>query len=272
MLVAVFRLLSRLPLRWLQRLGAVLGLLVYAFPGRYRRRLRAHAAQAGHDSAAFARRAAAHTGIMMLETAWVWFRPGEARALVHTAQRERLRRAAAEGRPVVFLTPHLGNFELAARFAAQYAPIHVLYRPPRQAALRPLVETSRQNDGVRIAAANRQGLRQLLRALREGQMVGILPDQVPGAGDGAWADFFGRPAYTMTLPARLAADPEVMVIAATCARLPGGRGWQLHLEDIDDRPDPSPEAQAAWINAIMMRLIERCPEQYLWSYHRYKQP
>jgi len=272
MLVAVFRLLSRLPLGWLQRLGALLGLLVYAVPGRYRRRLRAHAAQAGHGGAAFARRAAAQTGIMMLETAWVWFRPHDARALVRNSHHERLQRIVAEGRPILFFTPHLGNFELAARIAAQYAPIHVLYRPPRQAALRPLVEASRQADGVLTAPANRQGLRQLLRALSRREMVGILPDQVPREGEGAWADFFGRPAYTMTLPARLAADPEVLVLAAVCERLPANQGWQVHLESIEDRPGEGPEAQAAWINAIMMRLIERCPEQYLWSYNRYKQP
>ncbi len=272
MLILLFRCLARLPLSWLQGAGAAIGLVLYALPGRYRQRLRAHARQAGHPDARFARRAAAHAGALMLETAWVWQRTPDALRRVTAPRHDVLAAAQATGRPIVFITPHVGNYELAARYAAQHAPVHVLYRPPRKAALNPLIESLRNRDGVVIATANRQGLRQIMRALRERQQVGILPDQVPAPGEGAWADFYGRPAYTVTLPARLAQDDDVLVVGGACARLPCGRGWRLHIEQIDTRPGPSAAEQAQWVNDITMRLIDTCPEQYLWSYNRYKQP
>lgn len=270
MLDYLLRFLAFLPLAILRGLGALAGMLLYALPGRYRRRLRAHARQAGFGSVSFAWRAAAHTGMLILEIPWVWHRSRRALKSVETDQTELLQSVYAQGRPVIFLTPHLGNFELGARYAAQYATLHVLYRPPRQASLRQVVENSRERDGVKTAPTNRQGIRQLLQALRRNEQIGILPDQVPGAGEGAWADFFGRPAYTATLPARLAQNPDAIVLAAACQRRRGG--WTLHLELVEDRPGDSPEEQAAWVNRIMQRLILRCPEQYLWSYHRYKNP
>ncbi|TSH90068.1 lysophospholipid acyltransferase family protein [Verticiella sediminum] len=272
MLVFVFRLLSHLPLAWLHAVGRLLGRLVYALPGRYRRRLRAHAAQAGYPDAAFARRAAAETGASMLELPWVWFRTADALARVHSTDDHLIEAARAAGKSILFVTPHLGGFEMSARYATRFAPITVLYRPPRQAALATLIEAARADTLVEIAPASVAGVRQLLRTLRGGGQVGILPDQVPGKGEGAWADFFGRPAYTMTLPARLASSDKVAVIAAACERLPRGRGWRLHLAEVAPPPAGSGEAAAAWINQAMQSMIRRCPQQYLWSYNRYKNP
>lgn len=272
MLVLFFRLLARLPLRVLHAVGRCTGRLVYAVPGRYRRRLREHATQAGHPQAAFAREAAAQSGASMLELAWVWFRTEDALARVVCEDVALIETALAAGRPVLFLTPHLGGFEISARYAARLGPITVLFRPPRQAALVPLVEQARARSGVATAPTTMGGVRQLLRALREGGQVGMLPDQVPGNGEGAWAPFFGREAYTMTLPARLAAQTGAVVIGAASERLPRGQGWRLHLRAIEGPVPDTPAAQAAWINTAMEQLIRISPQQYLWSYNRYKQP
>lgn len=272
MLVSLFRLMSRMPLAWLHCLGRLLGRLVYACPGRYRNRLRANAAQAGYPDAAFARSAAAHAGESMLELAWVWFRQDAALAKVSAPDLHLVQAAIAANRPVILLTPHLGGFEVSARFIAQFKPITVLYRPPRQPHVAALVESSRATSLVTTAPADKSGVRQLVRTLRQGGHIGILPDQVPGKDEGAWAPFFGRDAYTMTLPARLARQAGVLVIGAVCERLPGGKGWHLHLEAVDDPIPDSAQGQAAWVNAIMERLIRRRPQQYLWSYNRYKKP
>ena len=272
MLVFFYRFLACLPLRLLHALGRGMGRLVYALPGRYRERLRAHAAQAGFPDARFAREAAAQSGAAMLELAWVWFRTDDALARVVCDDVAVLDAALAAKRPVLFLTPHLGGFEISARYAARRGPITVLFRPPRQAALVPLVEEARARSGVATAPTTMGGVRQLLRALRDGGQVGMLPDQVPGNGEGAWAPFFGREAYTMTLPARLAAQTGATVIGAACERLPRGQGWRVHLRVIDGPVPDSPAAQAAWINTAMEERIRLCPEQYLWSYNRYKQP
>lgn len=272
MLLFLFRVLSHLPLCVLQALGGVLGRLVYAMPGKYRRRLRAHMVQAGYPQAAMARRAAGHAGAAMLELAWIWGRGDTAVQRVVAHDEHVADAARAEGKSLLYLTPHLGCFEISARYMAREHPMTVLYRPHRKAALAPLVESMRATPTMHTAPANLNGVRQLVRALRRGEAVGILPDQVPGQGEGIWAPFFGRPAFTMTLPGRLAMMDNVAVIAAACERLPRGQGWRLHLERLEGPPPTDPAAQAAWINAAMERLIRRFPEQYLWSYNRYKQP
>ncbi len=272
MLVSVYRLLSRLPLGWLHGIGRLLGRLAYAAPGRYRQRLRANALQAGYGDPAFARTAAGEIGASMLELAWVWFRSDDALARVHMPNQHLIEEARLAGRPTILLTPHLGGFEVSARYIALERPITVLYRPPKQAILAKLVESSRATSRVTTAPAAMNGVRQLVRALRNGEQIGMLPDQVPGEGEGAWAPFFGRDAYTMTLPARLARQPGTLVLGAVCERLPQGRGWHLHLEPFDDPIPESPQEQAAWVNTAMERLIRLYPHQYMWGYNRYKNP
>ena len=167
---------------------------------------------------------------------------------------------------VLLLTPHLGCFEVAARCRAKLAPITVLYKPPRQPALRALVEGARAIPGLSAAPANLGGVRTLLRALRRGEIVGLLPDQVPDAGEGEWVPFFGQPAYTMTLPGRLAQTSGAGVCLLVAERLSEGRGWRVHVDAFPESPTP------AALNAAMERLVRRFPEQYLWGYNRYKQP
>jgi KDO2-lipid IV(A) lauroyltransferase len=118
-----------------------------------------------------------------------------------------------------------------------------------------------------------------MRALKRGEAIGLLPDQVPPQGMGVWADFFGAPAYTMTLAARLAQQTGAPIVLALCERLPQGRGFQLRLNAL---PEPLPlqaadaqalqVAQAEVINRAMQGLILQCPQQYLWGYNRYKVP
>jgi len=267
-------LLARLPLSVLHGLGGLIGRLVYALPGRYRRRLQANARQAGYPEAAFARRAAAHTGAMILETPKIWLREAECLRLTSSHDTDVLHEVQAEGRGVLFLTPHLGCFEITPRhiLSCGQGPMTVMYRPPRLAALAPLMTHVRNSSSLTAVPANRQGLRAFVRALRQGESIGLLPDQVPSDGEGLWLPFFDRPAFTMTLAARLALQTGVAVILTAGERLPGGRGWRIHYLRL---PEPLPAdvpALTAAINQAMEELIRRFPEQYLWSYHRYKAP
>ena len=107
----------------------------------------------------------------------------------------------------------------------------------------------------------------LYRALARGEAVGLLPDQAPGVGEGVWADFFGRPAYTMTLVTRLQRVSDAAVIMAFAERLHDGRGYRLHLE-----PLATGDLDEAGLNRAIEAQVRRCPAQYLWSYNRYKIP
>ena len=274
MLLALFRAVALLPLPILHAVGRLLGRLVYAFPGRYRQRLRANATQAGYPDAAFARRAAAETGAMMLEMPKVWFRSEESLSKTVSDSFHVVEAALAEHRGILFLTPHLGCFEITARYVAvaRHTPMTVMFRPPRMEIFAPLLDTARNTSGLKAVPANMQGVREFVRALRRGGTVGLLPDQAPGEGDGVWAPFFGRMAYTMTLPGKLATQTQVAVIVVASERLPNGRGWRVHFSRV---PDPLPEdsqAQATLFNAAMEKVIRRAPHQYLWSYNRYKTP
>jgi KDO2-lipid IV(A) lauroyltransferase len=185
---------------------------------------------------------------------------------------ELVRATLARGRGIVFLTPHLGCFELTAQQVARNVELTVMYRPPRKSALKPLVEGARARAGLNLAPANLSGVRILAKALKGGQPIGILPDQVPQEGEGVWAPFFGRPAYTMTLPAKLAQLGKADVVLTFAERLPRGRGYVVRFVPFEGDLSGTPFEQAAAINRAMEQLIARCPAQYFWSYNRYKQP
>ncbi len=153
-----------------------------------------------------------------------------------------------------------------------HTPLTVLYRPPRKAALKPLVEGARARGKLFLAPANLGGVRLLLKALKRNETVGVLPDQVPQHGEGVWADFFGKPAYTMTLPAKLQQLSKAPIILAYAERRPRGQGYLLHFVEFGQLAEGSPQQQARALNAAMEALIARCPAQYLWSYQRYKTP
>jgi KDO2-lipid IV(A) lauroyltransferase len=185
--------------------------------------------------------------------------------------------AHRQARGIVFLTPHLGCFEVtaqgyAARYGAQRGPITVLYRPARKPWLRNLMDSARKPAGAGQRATTLAGVRQMLKALKAGQAVGLLPDQVPPRGLGVWAPFFGRDAYTMTLSARLAQQTGAQVLLAWGERLPRGRGYVIHVRPLDGPLATDAAVCRAQINTAMERLVRECPQQYLWGYARYKAP
>lgn len=278
-MAVLMRLAARVPLTLLHGLGVLLGWLVYAVSPTYRRRLRDNLAASGVAPDARALRrlrhaVIAHGGRAVAELPVIWGRPlPEVAALVRACDGWALVEAAqAAGRGIIFLTPHLGCFEVAALYAAQRMPLTVLYRPPKLRWLSGVMESGRARGGLRLAPTDVTGVRRLLAALRRGEAVGLLPDQVPAAGEGVWAPFFGRPAYTMTLVGRLAARTGAAVLLAVARRLPRGRGYHLTLRPLPSPFTGEPAHDARLLNEVIEGLVRECPGQYLWSYNRYKRP
>ncbi len=265
-------LLARLPLRVLHALGGALGWAIYLFSPAYRARLRANLAQAGYADAATRRAAIAETGRMVAEAPKLWLRPREeAMALVRRVEGlEAAAAARAAGKGMVFLTPHYGCFEITAHVVAESGPLTVLYRPTRSEGLARMMQTGRARGNVTLAAATLGGVRQLLAALKRGEAVGILPDQVPAVGEGEWVEFFGRPAYTMTLAGKLAARPDVAAFLVMGRRLPRGEGFEVRVTPL--APARAGESPARRVNRALEEAIREHPAQYLWSYNRYKRP
>lgn len=269
------RLLAALPLSVLHRLGAVLGRAVYLLAPRYRHYLSTNLRAAGFSDPALLRQAIAEAGKSVLELPAIWLRPHASVAgwVTQVSGWELVEAALARRRGIVFLTPHLGCFEITAQYyayrAPEHAPLTVLYRAPKKKAIEPLMLAGRERRNLRVASADTKGVRILLRALKKGEAIGMLPDQAPGEGDGEWADFFGRPAYTMTLAGKLAAT-GAQIIITYAERLPRGLGYHMRFEAM---PEPfAGETAARTLNRALEGLIRQCPAQYVWGYNRYKVP
>lgn len=246
-----------------------LGWLVYLFDRRYRRRFQQNISFFSADRR-LRRRAVGEAGKSLTELAAIWARDeAGVLSLVRDVRGwEAVEQLRDHG--VVFLTPHLGGFEVASIFIAARRELTVLYREPKFAWLRPMMEAGRARRGVSLAPADLSGVKLLLKSLKQRRSAGILPDQVPSSGDGIWLPFFGRAAYTMTLPARLALQTQSAVVVVAAERLRRGRGYRLHFEPLDLPMDI--EQATARINQAIETWVGRFPEQYLWSYNRYKTP
>lgn len=261
----------------LHAVGAAAGWVGWRFSPRFRETIAANMTQAGYTDPALHAQAAREVGKAMAELPAIWMRPlDDVYALVREVQGwEHVEAAHAINRPIVFLTPHLGCFEITAQTYAHRTvaakPVTVLFRPPRQAVLAPLMQAGRGRANMRQAPADLSGVRALLRALKNGEAVGLLPDQAPRFGEGVWAPFFGRMAYTMTLAHRLLRDGSALFMLAYGERLPQGRGFRVVYIPCEPVARDQ-EAGVAQINALIEGLIRRVPTQYLWAYKRYKVP
>jgi KDO2-lipid IV(A) lauroyltransferase len=274
--VWLFGLAAHLPLSALHRLGTLLGWATYLLSGNYAQRLRENLRyEMGNCPEKDFRKvliaSVAEAGKGVAELPWLWRRPlAEVVTSVKACHGwEHVEAARTRGKGVIFLTPHLGCFEVSATYAAEWIPITVLYRPPKLAWLEQVMRSGRERGQLRLARTDVGGVRSLYKALKRGEAIGLLPDQVPGKGEGEWADFFGRPVYTMTLVGRLAESSGAAVLMAYAERLPDGAGYVIRITPLEFVPGRSVSRQ---INVALEKVVRACPTQYLWSYNRYKVP
>ncbi len=269
----LFKVLSFLPLVVLHGLGWALGWCAFLLSPTYRRRVLANAAQADVP-VRLALASVGAAGQMVAELPRLWL--GAKVAIVWEGA-EAVEQAQARRKGIIFLTPHLGCFEIAARayaerFGQQGQPATVLFRPPRMVSLQPLVEASRVRPGLQVAPTTMAGVKQLVRALKKGEAIGLLPDQVPPLGLGEWVPFFGKDAYTMTLSVRLAAQTGAQVLFIWGERLSWGRGYRVHVQAASEPWAQDTQTALLQMNQMMERMVLNAPAQYLWGYGRYKAP
>jgi len=283
-MITLFRLLARVPLSLMHRLGTPLGWLVWWGSSGYRSRFKANAESAGFAPAQY-RPAIAAAGAALAELPFLWGRAAGVSVLplvMSWRGTEEVEAALSAKKGVIFITPHIGSWELLGqaigeRFVDAHGPMTALYRPARKAWMSELVAASRENRrGLKMLPTSTAGVRGLMRALKSGGYTGILPDQVPPLGQGVWAPFLGRRAYTMTLLPRLAQQTGARVFLAACERLAPGKGYAIRFEALHDTtlsdPKATPEEAAAAMNRGIEKLIRELPGQYVWDYARYKEP
>lgn len=274
MTLAIVELVARLPMAWFHRVGNVFGWLMYVFSPSDARCLRDNLRAAGVFSneqgyRELLREVIAHTGNTAAEWLKVWFAPHAEidRLVIESHGWSLVEDARRGGKGVIFLMPHLGAFQVAMRYIAQRLPLTALHRPPRQRWLNPIVMAGSKRSQLALAPTNLKGVEALMRALRRGEAVALPADQAPNSRGGIWADFFGRPAYTTTLPRKLQRATGAVILTAFAERLPRGEGFCLEIDKV-----PTENLDEAALNRVIEGLVRSCPGQYLWSYNRYKIP
>lgn len=277
----VLRALAALPLPMLHLLGSLLGRTLYYLSPSFRLKLRENIATskiAGNYQVyeQLVKHSASETGKGALELAIAWCKsPQDVVPLVKACSGwEHVEQALAAGHGLIFVTPHLGSYDIAGRYLTTRLPfaLTAMYRPPKLAWLEPIMNEGRQQGGTKTAPATPSGVRLIMKALKSGEATIILPDQVPGNGEGSWAPFFGKPAFTMSLLPRLAMMNNVTVLWFTGERLPAGKGFHVHIQPQSAPFSGDRDQDTALLNREIEQLIRRWPSQYLWSYNRYKRP
>ncbi len=216
------------------------------------------------------------TARQALETLRLWTRPhAENLALIRrTYGTELFDAAIASGKGVIVAAPHFGNWELLNQWLAWRTPLAILYRPPESGIGEAFLRRVRANaDGDRVTQVRAEGpgIRALFKRLRDGGVVGILPDQQPKVGDGEFAPFFGKPALTMTLVGRLAERSGATVLFAWCERIGNDLEFALHIEAASaDIASADTATAVTALNADVERIARRDPAQYQWTYKRFK--
>ena len=277
----ILQALASLPLPVLHALGSLLGRMLYYASPRVRSRIRENLdtskiAGSYQFYQALVKQSAAETGKGMLELSIAWCRePDYMVSLVKQCYGwQHVEAALGAGKGLIFVTPHLGSYDIAGRYLSARLPfpLTAMYKPPKLAWLDPIMNEGRARGKGKTAPATGAGVRILMKALKSGEATIILPDQVPGSGEGIWAPFFGRAAFTMSLLPRLAQMQDVAVLWFTGERLPGGQGFAVHIQPQQVPFTGDKQQDGTILNAEVENLIRRWPAQYLWSYNRYKRP
>lgn len=275
---ALIGILAKLSFKWNQKVGNFIGILLYRYSKDLRRTTeinlqRCFPEKNDQERAAICKHSMLESGKTLTEMAPMWLWPlDKTLALLSQVEGEdKLQRAYAQGRGVILLSPHLGCWEIISLYAAEKYPMTNMFRPHRIKSLSQYMEQGRQRGNATLVPTDMSGVKELMRALRRGEIAGLLPDQDPGAKGGEFADFFGVPANTMTLVARLACKTKAPVLFAIAERLPGAKGYKLVFTETNERIASCNELESITeMNQAVQDLIVQNPNQYQWSYRRFK--
>ncbi|MDY6816562.1 MAG: lysophospholipid acyltransferase family protein [Pseudomonadota bacterium] len=275
---SIFRLIALLSLRNAQRFGRLMGNIAWKLNFRSadttKKNLRAcYPGLSNAQIEEFARQSLRETGATAMELPLMWEWPVEKcmDLIVEIEGEELLDNYETGKRGLLLLAPHLGNWELAGLFFANKYKMAALYSPPNQAGLETYIKEVRSRNGSELVATSRRGIARLFTILKEGGVVGILPDQSPPPEAGEVAPFFGIPTLTMTLASKLVHKTGAMPLVTYAQRLPDAAGFKIVIRKVDPglASRDMPESLTA-LNRSVEKCIEGAPEQYQWEYKRFR--
>ncbi|SEG84446.1 KDO2-lipid IV(A) lauroyltransferase [Marinobacterium lutimaris] len=219
-----------------------------------------------------AKKSLENTGCSLAEmgVSWIWSPERVLKKVKSVVGEELIADELNNGRGILLIAPHLGNWEVMNLYLSRRYPVTAMYKPPRQKKFDELILKRRARLGSKMAPADTRGVRMLIKALRGGEIVGVLPDQEPDRDAGVFVPFFGQPALTMKLFPQLAAQTGVAVICGYAQRLDNGEGFELRFSRAEAGVNSKDvnEAAAA-MNRSIERCVHECPAQYQWEYKRF---
>ena len=267
MLFLILNVLAKLPLPFLRIIGTAMGTIAYYFSPRLRAVVTENVAQA--DLNLDAKTIIQNIARGAMDMIWVWFNSqATVVSKIAVIDSNALAKSLSSEHPSIVITPHLGCFEALGKWYASIHPMTAMYRRPDKPWIAQLVERARHTPNLHMAPADTKGVRMALRTLKQNGTVCILPDQVPKQGEGIWLPWFGRDAYTITLPAKLYTSTQANMYII-CA-LPNQKGWDMVCNPIEIPEGLSTEALTLHLNQVLEQMVMRAPAEYAWSYKRYK--
>lgn len=278
MIRLLVRLLSVLPLRVVQAIGGFLGWCAWHMKGRsaritVRNLELCYPQLRESERNRLAKRSLVETGKTMAEMGKAWLAPVRVTLGYIKRVKEELDvgDAFSKGKGIITIVPHLGNWEVLNLYAADRFPLNILYQPPKLAELDDFIRDARARIGTKVFPTDRRGVAAMFQALREGEVVGILPDQEPPEKAGVVAPFYGIDAMTMTLISKLAQKTDATVVCAFAKRLPRGKGFEVVLKPADpELYSDQLETSVAALNRSIESCVDEALEQYQWEYKRFK--
>lgn len=277
--LALLRFFARLSLPVLQRLGAAIGALVACFPrsGIYQTVLRnlqlcyPHESDAWHHTTTKA--SLRSTAMTAFEFAKTWgMPPAYSVSQIRDCHGENIfHEALAAGQGVIAIVPHWGTWEFMNAWVNQFTSPIIMYKPGKQPGVDAFVAEARGRLNATVVPTDDSGVRATFKALRKGGFTAILPDHIPGDNGGVFAPFFGISTWTGVMVPKLAAKTACRIVVMGCVRRADGQGFDLHFQAGDpDINHADTQTATAAMNRAMAKFINLAPEQYQWSYKRFK--
>ncbi|VAW65462.1 Lipid A biosynthesis lauroyl acyltransferase [hydrothermal vent metagenome] len=267
---------STLPLKWIHKLGRLIGKLTWMTNSRIRKIAEKNIKHClpelnAEQQAELVQNILYETGKVILEAGKMWHSPAQKTlALVKECENVHLIvQAQQQGRGVILATPHYGSWEMVGLYCAKHYPMTSMFAPLGRPEIDQLMHQARQRTGAKLIATDINGIRAMSKALKRAELVGILPDQSPNE-NGLFVPFFGKPCYTMSLLPKLAKKTNAVVLYTYAKRLPDGSGFKMVFREGADLAKMELEAACIEMNLNVEKLIRETPHQYQWTYKRFK--
>ena len=274
MLYLLVRLFSSLPLGILQLIGGAVGIIIYLSSPRYKARLNKNLNFAA-DKYSFKPKylsAAVSAGMMFGDSLWIWRNEHLVLKKIRIDNEDELINLATNGNGLIVLAAHFGGFECIPHIFTQKVKTTAMYRPAKKSWVNNLMMNTREGSRINFVPAGLGGVRVFKRALSNGEVVALVADQVPNIKDGIWSSMFNQNAYTTTFPFKLRQNSPATTVFISAQRVGLGRGWVLQFRISDPIHADTASNATTEMNHAFEEMIIKAPNQYLWSYNRFKEP